>query len=91
VFDAPGRTFRDDLYPQYKATRTPMPSDLRQQIEPLHELIRAHGWPLLIEQGVEGRRRDRYARAAGGRAGNPEHRFRRATRISRNLSRSGSR
>jgi len=53
VFDAPGKTFRDDLYPQYKATRTAMPPDLRVQIEPLHGLIRAHGWPLLIERGVE--------------------------------------
>src|ERR1044072_5521676 len=43
VCDAPGRTFRDDLYPQYKATRTPMPPDLRQQIDPIHALVRAHG------------------------------------------------
>ena len=53
VFDAPGKTFRDDWYPQYKANRAPMPDDLRLQIEPLHELIRATGWPLLIESGVE--------------------------------------
>ena len=53
TFDAPGKTFRDDWYPQYKATRTPMPDDLRLQIDPLHELIRANGWPLLIEPGVE--------------------------------------
>ena len=53
VFDAPGKTFRDDWYPQYKATRTPMPDDLAQQIEPLHELIRAYGWPLLMIAGVE--------------------------------------
>ena len=53
VFDAPGKTFRDDWYPQYKANRTPMPSELRLQIDPLHELIRAHGWPLLVEPGVE--------------------------------------
>ncbi|HQU50396.1 MAG TPA: DNA polymerase I [Casimicrobiaceae bacterium] len=53
VFDAPGRTFRDDLYPQYKANRPPMPDDLRAQIEPLHELVRAHGWPLLSVEGVE--------------------------------------
>ncbi len=53
VFDAPGKTFRDDWYPQYKANRTPMPDDLRLQIAPLHELIRANGWPLLIEPGVE--------------------------------------
>ena len=53
VFDAPGKTFRDDWYPQYKATRSPMPDDLAAQIAPLHELIRAHGWPLLMIEGVE--------------------------------------
>ena len=53
VFDAPGRTFRDDWYPQYKATRQPMPDSLGQQIGPLHELIRAHGWPLLMVDRVE--------------------------------------
>ena len=46
VFDAPGKTFRDEWYPQYKANRPPMPPDLAQQIAPLHELIRALGWPL---------------------------------------------
>jgi DNA polymerase-1 len=53
VFDAPGRTFRDDVYPDYKATRQPMPDSLGQQIAPLHELIRAHGWPLLMIDRVE--------------------------------------
>ncbi len=53
VFDAPGRTFRDDLYPLYKAQRPPMPEDLVRQIEPLHTLVRAHGWPLLMVDGVE--------------------------------------
>ncbi len=53
VFDAPGKTFRDDWYPQYKANRPPMPDDLRAQIEPLHELVRANGWPLLMVEGVE--------------------------------------
>lgn len=53
VFDAPGRTFRDDLYPEYKAHRPPMPDELRVQIEPLHEAIRALGLPLLIVDGVE--------------------------------------
>jgi DNA polymerase I len=53
VFDAPGKTFRDDWYPEYKANRTPMPDDLALQIEPLHELVRAHGWPLLMIDGVE--------------------------------------
>ena len=53
VFDAPGKTFRDDWYPEYKAHRPPMPDDLVRQIEPLHELVRAHGWPLLMIDGVE--------------------------------------
>ncbi|HKW80952.1 MAG TPA: DNA polymerase I [Casimicrobiaceae bacterium] len=53
VFDAPGRTFRDDWYPEYKANRTPMADDLARQIAPLHELIRAYGWPLLMVEGVE--------------------------------------
>jgi DNA polymerase I len=53
VFDAPGKTFRDDWYPEYKANRSPMPEDLALQIAPLHELIRAHGWPLLMMEGVE--------------------------------------
>ena len=53
VFDAKGRTFRDDWYPQYKANRPPMPDDLVQQIEPLHAGIRAMGWPLLMIEGVE--------------------------------------
>jgi DNA polymerase-1 len=53
VFDAPGKTFRDDWYPQYKANRSPMPDDLALQVAPLHALIRAHGWPLLMVEGVE--------------------------------------
>ena len=53
VFDAPGKTFRHDLYDQYKAHRPPMPEDLRVQIQPLHELIRSLGLPLIIETGVE--------------------------------------
>jgi DNA polymerase-1 len=53
VFDAKGKTFRDDLYPEYKAHRPAMPDDLRCQIEPLHEAIRAEGWPLVIIDGVE--------------------------------------
>jgi DNA polymerase-1 len=53
VFDAPGKTFRDALYPQYKANRPPMPDDLAAQIVPLHALVRAHGWPLLVVDGVE--------------------------------------
>jgi DNA polymerase I len=53
VFDAPGKTFRHDLYDQYKANRPPMPDDLRVQIEPLHNLIRTMGLPLIIEPDVE--------------------------------------
>ncbi len=53
VFDAPGKTFRHDLYDQYKAHRPPMPDDLRVQIKPLHQLIRAMGIPLIMESGVE--------------------------------------
>jgi len=53
VFDAKGKTFRDDIYPEYKANRPSMPDDLVRQIEPLHECIRAQGWPLLAIEGVE--------------------------------------
>jgi DNA polymerase I len=53
VFDAPGKTFRDDWYPLYKAQRPSMPEDLVRQIEPLFDLVRAHGWPLLMIAGVE--------------------------------------
>ena len=53
VFDAKGKTFRDDMYPEYKANRPPMPGELRQQIEPLHDAVRAMGLPLLIVDGVE--------------------------------------
>jgi DNA polymerase-1 len=53
VFDAKGKTFRDEVYPDYKAHRPPMPDDLAAQIEPLMDCIRALGWPLLIVDGVE--------------------------------------
>jgi DNA polymerase I len=53
VFDAPGRTFREDIYPQYKANRPPMPEALASQIEPLHRMVRALGLPLLMVEGVE--------------------------------------
>ena len=53
VFDAKGKTFRDEWYPEYKATRPPMPDDLARQIAPLHECIEALGWPLIMESGVE--------------------------------------
>ncbi len=53
VFDAKGKTFRDDWYPEYKSHRPPMPDDLRAQIAPLHEAVVAEGWPLLSVEGVE--------------------------------------
>jgi DNA polymerase-1 len=53
VFDAKGKTFRDDLYPEYKAQRASMPEDLVRQIEPIHEAVRAMGWPILMIDGVE--------------------------------------
>ena len=53
VFDAKGPTFRDDMYPAYKATRSPMPPDLRSQIEPVHEVVGLMGWPVLTVPGVE--------------------------------------
>lgn len=53
VFDAKGKTFRDDWYPEYKAQRPPMPEELAAQIAPLHECVRAAGWPLLMVDGVE--------------------------------------
>src|SRR5690606_35344141 len=53
VFDAPGKTFRDDIYADYKANRPSMPEDLRAQIQPLHDFIRALGLPLICETGVE--------------------------------------
>ncbi len=53
IFDAKGPTFRDALYPSYKAQRAPMPEDLRQQIEPIHEVVRLMGWKVLDVPGVE--------------------------------------
>ncbi|MBA5605723.1 DNA polymerase I [Duganella sp. FT3S] len=53
VFDAKGKTFRDEMYPEYKATRASMPDDLRLQIEPIHEAVKAMGWPILMVEGVE--------------------------------------
>jgi len=53
VFDAKGKTFRSDIYKEYKAHRPPMPDDLRSQIEPIHEIIKAMGLPLLVVPGVE--------------------------------------
>ncbi|MBV1871351.1 MAG: DNA polymerase I [Gammaproteobacteria bacterium] len=53
IFDAKGKTFRNDLYPEYKANRPPMPDDLRDQIAPLHDVIKTMGLPLLAIKGVE--------------------------------------
>ena len=53
VFDAKGKTFRNDMYPEYKANRPPMPDDLRTQIAPIHQIIEAMGLPLLVIEGVE--------------------------------------
>jgi len=53
VFDAKGKTFRDDIYPEYKANRPPMPDDLRLQVQPIYDIVIAMGLPLLIIEGVE--------------------------------------
>ena len=53
IFDAKGPTFRDALYPEYKANRSPMPDDLRSQIDPIHEVVRLMGWKVLAVPGVE--------------------------------------
>jgi len=53
IFDAKGKTFRNDMYPEYKANRPPMPDDLRTQIAPLHDIISAMGLPLIVTPGVE--------------------------------------
>ena len=53
VFDAKGKTFRNEMYPAYKANRPPMPEDLAAQIMPLHQILEAMGYPLIIESGVE--------------------------------------
>ena len=53
VLDPKGKTFRDEIYPEYKATRSAMPEDLAVQIEPLIETIEALGWPIVVVDGVE--------------------------------------
>ena len=53
VFDTKAKTFRDDAYPEYKANRSPMPDDLVSQIEPIHEIVAALGWPVIAVDGVE--------------------------------------
>ncbi len=53
VFDAKGKTFRDDIYPEYKANRSAMPEELVKQVEPIHEIVAILGWPILMVEGVE--------------------------------------
>ncbi|UNB79992.1 hypothetical protein MJK72_00800 [Klebsiella pneumoniae] len=53
VFDAKGKTFRDEVFEHYKSHRPPMPDDLRAQIEPLHKMVKAMGLPLMAVPGVE--------------------------------------
>lgn len=53
VFDAKGKTFRDDWYPEYKANRSAMPDDLARQIEPIHAIVAALGWPIIMVEGIE--------------------------------------
>lgn len=53
VFDAKGKTFRDDIFSDYKANRPPMPDELRPQVQPIHDIVKAMGLPLLVEEGVE--------------------------------------
>ena len=53
IFDAKGKTFRHDFYPEYKANRPPMPEDLASQITPIQELVKMHGWQLLSVEGIE--------------------------------------
>jgi DNA polymerase I len=53
VFDAKGKTFRDEMYPEYKANRSSMPEDLATQIDAIHQVVRAMGWPVLVVPGIE--------------------------------------
>ncbi len=53
IFDAKGKTFRDEMYSEYKANRAPMPDELRSQVEPIHEIVKAMGLPLMVVEGVE--------------------------------------
>ena len=53
IFDAKGKTFRDEIYSEYKAQRPPMPDDLRSQVTPIHNIVKAMGMPLIVEEGVE--------------------------------------
>ena len=71
VFDAKGPTFRDAIYPEYKAQRSPMPDDLRSQIAPIHEVVRLTGLARARRARRGGRRRDRHPGRDGGAAGHP--------------------
>ena len=84
VFDAKGKTFRDDFYPDYKANRPSMPEELAAQIEPLKQAVAALGWPVLTIRGRRGGRRHRDARRGGARAGAGAASSPPATRTSRN-------
>ena len=53
IFDAKGKTFRHEMFSEYKATRKPMPDDLREQVQPIHDIVKALGLPLLMIEGVE--------------------------------------
>ncbi len=86
VFDAPGKTFRDDMYADYKATRPPMPDELRQQVQPILDAVQAMGLPLLRVEGVEADDVIGTLCAAGCRATDSMCWFRPATRTSRNSS-----
>ncbi len=85
VFDAKGKTFRDEAYPEYKAHRPPMPVDLAAQIEPLKRAVKALGWPVLAIEGVEAddviATLAEQGKAQAGAASSPP-----ATRTSRNWS-----
>ena len=69
VFDAKGKTFRDELFEEYKSHRPPMPDDLRAQIEPLHNMVKAMGLPLLVTSWCGSRRRYRYAGTRSRKSG----------------------
>ena len=67
VFDAPGKTFRDELYADYKANRPPMPDELRSQVEPILEAVQGDGLAAAAHRGGRGRRRHRHAVPGRGR------------------------
>ncbi|MET0208453.1 MAG: 5'-3' exonuclease H3TH domain-containing protein, partial [Burkholderiaceae bacterium] len=71
VFDAPGPTFRDEWYPEYKAQRAPMPDALREQIEPIHEVVKLLGWPVVSVPGIEADDAIGTLSCAAAKAGHP--------------------